>query len=446
MNKLPTEISLGYTPRDWQQQVHDAVERFKVIAAHRRSGKTLLAIMELIDCALRAGCPSLFAYVAPLLKMAVSICWAELKRVVEPLRLQGAVEVRESDLQITFKHNGAVIRLFGADNPDALRGLRLDGVVIDEIGHVRPELWTEVVRPALSDRKGWMLAIGTPAGINLFSELFFRAPSLPDWCAMRFTVYETNALDAEEVERLQVELPPNAFKREFLSDFDVSADDQLLSLSDVQLAAERSYPDREIAHAPKIVGVDPARFGDDRSVIVKRQGLVMLAPIVMHGIDNMQLAARVAEVIQTWRPDATFIDSGGGAGTIDRLFQLGYNPFEVAFGGKAMRPTEFNNRRTEMWSAMGDWIRSGGAIPPDDMTLRQELATPVFSFDAHGRKCLESKDAIKKRLPGAASPDVADALALTFASPVAARPSLDDWPWSVRMHREAAEYDPYKNL
>ena len=443
MTRLPTEINLGYEPRPWQQKCHDLRKRFTVLAVHRRGGKTRLAVMELIDAAIRSEQESaLFVYVAPFLRQAKAIAWNEIKRILEPLRLVGAIDVSEQDLQVKFAHNGAAIRLFGADNADALRGLRLDGAVIDEPAFVRPDAWSEVIQPALADRLGWALFIGTPKGVNLFSELFFKATSLPDWAALRFTVDETNALPAAEVARLRQEMSPTAFAREFLCDFTASADDQLIGLIDVEEAAKREYPDTEIMNAPKVIGVDPARFGDDRSVIVRRQGLLMLKPLIFRDIDNMQLAARVAQEIETWRPDATFIDSGGGAGVIDRLRQLHYPAVEVAFGGKATKPLDYKDRRSEMWFTMREWLASGGAIP-DDHALKQELATPIYWFDPQGRRVLEPKKDIKKRLPGAGSPDIADALALTFAAPVQARGGARRARGARRKKRE---YDPFANI
>jgi hypothetical protein len=193
-----------------------------------------------------------------------------------------------------------------------------------------------------------------------------------------------------------------------------------------------------------VLGVDPARFGDDRSVIFKRQGMQAFDPMTYRGIDNMELAARVAAVIEAWEPDAVFIDSGAGAGVIDRLRQLGYDVIEVPFGGKATMSHLFLNRRAEMWFDMADWLKLGGAIP-NDVSLKQELATPVYWFDAAGRKVLEPKDEIKKRLQGGGSPDMADALALTFAYPVRKRTPKDIYASMIKNARKE-DYDPYAKI
>lgn len=434
-----TQVSLGYYPREWQRECHVSRKRFTVLALHRRGGKTELAIMELVDKALRFNQElGLFFYVAPYLKQAKAIAWARLKQRLAPLVQTGAVEINESELSVRFKHNGSVVRLFGGDNPDAMRGVRLDGVVVDEVAQIKPEVWSNIIQPALSDRKGWALFIGTPDGVNLFSELFFRAQSLPDWHNARYTVYDTGSLDPDEVERLRRDMNEQAFAREYLCDFAAAGDDQLISLSDVQTATQRHYALPEYQYAPRILGVDPARFGDDRSVIFSRQGLVALPPIVLRGVDNMDLASRVAARIAEWHPDAVFIDAGNGSGVIDRLRQLRHDVVEVHFGGRPI-DEQYRDKRTEMWCAMADWLRLGGAIP-DDVSLKQDLAAPTYSFNAAGRRVLESKDELKAR--GMPSPDLGDALALTFASPVAPKTAREMFFERTERRKERGEYNP----
>lgn len=416
-------IRFGLPMRTWQRECAKlaAGKRFVVMALHRRAGKTEIALKKLLDSA--AKCQQdlpLYFYVAPYLKQAKIIAWARLKQMVAPLMRAGAVEVSEVELYVKFTHNGATIRIFGADNPDAMRGVRLDGAVIDEVAQIKPEVWEEIIQPALSDRKGWAWFIGTPKGINLFSSLYFGASSRADWAAARYSVYDTDALDPVEVARLRETMSETAFAREYLCDFAAAGEDQLLSLTDAEVAARRVYTLTDIDHAPRILGVDPARFGNDRSVIFPRQGLVAYPPEVYRGVDNMDLAARVARKIEDWKPDAVFVDAGAGSGVIDRLRQLGHDVVEVNFGGRAISP-RYTNKRTEIWYEMADWIRAGGAIPNDNH-LKLEVATPTYHFDASNRLALESKDEIKKRLPDAGSPDLADALALTFSQPVAPRP------------------------
>ena len=437
-----TAVGLNYFPRDWQRECHRSRKRFTVLALHRRAGKTELAIMELVDHALQFKQDlGLFFYVAPYLKQAKAIAWARLKARIEPLRRHAAVEINESELSVTFKHNGAVLRIFGADNPDAMRGVRLDGVVIDEVAQIKPETWTDILQPALSDRKGWSLFIGTPSGVNLFSELYFKAATLPDWHSAKYTVYDTHSIDADEVERLRRDMSETSFAREYLCDFSAAGDDQLISLSDVEAAAQRVILPDQIKLAPRILGVDPARFGDDRSVIFPRQGLCSFEPQVFRGLDNMELADKVSGKIEEWKPDAVFIDAGNGSGVIDRLRMLGHDVVEVHFGGKAGKGN-YLNKRAEMWFELREWLKLGGAIP-NRVDLKQDLAAPTFWYDSAGRIQLEPKDEIKKR--GLPSPDLGDGLALTFAHPVAPRHPADVVAPGARKAKPH-EYDPYASM
>lgn len=409
-------VDLGYRPRAWQRECHQNRRRFTVLALHRRAGKTELALAELIDKALRFDQElGLFFYVAPLLKQAKAIAWLRLKQKVTPLLMRGLVEINESELWVRFNTNGAVIRVYGADSPDRMRGVRLDGVVLDETAQMKPEVWDDIIQPALSDRRGWALFIGTPKGINLFSKLFFDARHKPDWHAALYTVHDTESLDPDEAQRLQAEMSEMSWRREYLCDFSAAGDEQLISLSDVEEATRRHVRREQYDFAPVILGVDPARFGDDRSVIAVRQGLYCRGFKVYTKIDNMSLAAYVGQAMADYQADAVFCDAGNGAGVIDKLRQMGHEVTEVHFGGRASKP-RYVNKRAEMWFELREWLMAGGVIP-NDTALKQDLAAPIYKFDSQDRVVLESKDELKAR--GLPSPDLGDALALTFAFPVA---------------------------
>ena len=402
--------------------------------------------MELIDKAMKTDKElAMFVYVAPFLRQAKAIAWARLKQKIEPMRRTSVIEINEGELSVRFKHNGAIIRLFGGDNPDAMRGLRLDGIVMDEVAQLKNELWTDIVQPALSDRLGWSIFIGTPSGINLFSELYYKAINEDGWTASRYTVFDTDSLHPDEVTRLKRDMSETSFAREYLCDFSAQGDDQLIALADTEDSAKRVYQQNHVKLFPVILGIDPARFGDDRSVVFRRQGKQAFKPVVYRGIDNMELASRVANLIEEYDPDAVFCDAGAGSGVIDRLRQLSYDVIEIPFGGKAMKPEQYINRRSEMWWLMKQWIEEGGAIP-NDVALKQELATPIYWYDNVGRRVLESKDQIKTRLQGAGSPDLADALALTFALPVAKKVPEDIYIKRRKVSTQKADYDPYKVL
>lgn len=410
------QIDLNYVPRDWQRECHGDGARFRVLALHRRSGKTVLATMELLDRALSFKKElGLFVYVAPFLAQAKNIAWGMLKHRIKPILEMNGATVNEAELTITFLHNGAKLKLFGADNPNGMRGVRIDGAVIDEVAQMKPMLWQDVVQPALSDRNGWAIFIGTPMGVNLFSELYFKGKNSPGWSSKVYTVYQTNALEAEEVARLKEDMSPTSFAREMMCSFEAAGDDQLMSLEEIELACLKVYKPGENDYAPRIMGVDPAGGGADSSVIVKRQGLQIYDPIAFNGIDNMALADQVAYHISTWQPEAVFIDHGMGDGVISRLRQMNHSVIGVWFGSTKTNNPRYANKRAEMYFNLKEWISEGGAIP-NHARLKQDLATPVYWPNTAGKLILEPKEGIKGR--GLPSPDYADAAVLTFANPV----------------------------
>lgn len=414
------KVVIPYRPRFPQDEIHKQLEthRFCVLVAHRRLGKTVLSVNHLIKRAITDRKErGMYAYLAPFRNQAEQIAWGYLKHYISQIP---AISISEQKLSILLP-NGATIRIFGADNPDALRGMYFDGVVIDEVAQIKPTLWGEVIRPALADRKGWAAFIGTPKGINLFSQLYDQALNLmskgdPDWCAMLYSVEQTHVIDEKELAALKVEMSENEFRQEFLCDFSAAQDNGLIPIDDIRAAANKFYRESEYMGAPLIYGIDVARFGSDASVIFKRRGLVAFEPIVIRKFDNMALADRIAVEMAKEKPEAVFIDSGAGQGVIDRLRQMRFDVVEVPFGAQAIDKEQFANRRMEMWWHMAQWIKQGGAIPPDPI-LQGDLGAPTYGYTPKGPKILEAKDKLKERI--GRSPDLADALALTFAAPVA---------------------------
>ena len=414
------KVVIPYRPRFPQDEIHKQLEthRFCVLVAHRRLGKTVLSVNHLIKRAITDRKErGMYAYLAPFRNQAEQIAWGYLKHYPSQIP---AISINEQKLSILLP-NGATIRIFGADNPDALRGMYFDGVVIDEVAQIKPTLWGEVIRPALADRKGWAAFIGTPKGINLFSQLYDQALNLmskgdPDWIAMLYSVEQTHVIDEKELAALKVEMSENEFRQEFLCDFSAAQDNGLIPIDDIRAAANKFYRESEYMGAPLIYGIDVARFGSDASVIFKRRGLVAFEPIVIRKFDNMALADRIAVEMAKEKPDAVFIDSGAGQGVIDRLRQMRFDVVEVPFGAQAIDKEQFANRRMEMWWHMAQWIKQGGAIPPDPV-LQGDLGAPTYGYTPKGPKILEAKDKLKERI--GRSPDLADALALTFAAPVA---------------------------
>ena len=439
-------VTIPYKPRYPQTEIHQQLERhrFCVLVAHRRMGKTVLAVNHLIKQALLCKNERpVLAYVAPYRGQAKQIAWAYLKHFTAPIPGRN---IKEQELMLELP-NGSAIRLFGADNPDSLRGLYFDGVIMDEVAQMRPEVWEEIVRPALADRHGWAVFIGTPKGPNIFQHLYETAvreqkQGNPDWAAMLYRVDQTGAIPEEELEALRREMSEEAFQQEFMCDFGAANATAFIPQVMVQQAIGREMDCTQYQHAAIVLGVDVARFGDDRSVLTVRQGLMLLEQVSYRGMDLMTLASTVAAKAQEVDADAVFVDGVGvGAGVVDRLRQIGLDVIDAQAGARALDPSKYVNRRAEMWQAMKDWLRGGASIP-DNQELIADLTGLNYSFAPGGQVKLESKDELKKR--GLPSPDTADSLALTFYEPVFAKRDLpelqhDDGfaagykPWSFDM-------------
>lgn len=199
-----------------------------------------------------------------------------------------------------------------------------------------------------------------------------------------------------------------------------------------------------------VVGVDPARFGSDSSVIFTRTGrdARMWPPIRLRGVDTMTLAARVSEHVNFLRSAGQqvviSVDGGGvGGGVIDRLRSVGFEVNEVQFGSRAMDPKVYANRRAEIWGAMREWLKVG-AIPKDE-DLAIDLTSPEYGYTLQDQIQLERKESMKAR--GLASPDTADALAVTFAVAVAIPEAQQELgvEWGQRERQQVLEYDPLKS-
>jgi hypothetical protein len=211
----PRDVHL-YAPRPHQSDLHRVLKRFNVLVAHRRFGKTVFCVNELIaKAAANPAKDARYGYVAPLLTQAKDVAWTYLKRFTAPIP---GIEVSETELWVQLP-NGARIRLYGADNADRLRGLYFDGVVLDEYAQMSPRVWPEIVRPMLADREGWALFIGTPMGRNHFSTLYEQAMGEPDWLAKRFPASETGILKRSELDAARRTMSAQAFAQEFECSF-----------------------------------------------------------------------------------------------------------------------------------------------------------------------------------------------------------------------------------
>ena len=212
-------IVIPYLPRDQFEAYHNTDKRWRIIVAHRRAGKTVACVNELIRDALTCPHPNpRVAYVAPLYKQAKDVAWSYLKEFTASIPGR---EVNESELRVDLP-NGGRVRLYGADNPDALRGLYLDACVLDEFADMRPRFLPEIIRPALSDRKGRLTLIGTPKGHNEFLDRWEDAQTDPAWFTMMLRASETGIVDADELASARKMMSEAQYAQEYECSFEAA--------------------------------------------------------------------------------------------------------------------------------------------------------------------------------------------------------------------------------
>jgi hypothetical protein len=218
MTEEVVEVELDYQPRDVFLPFHERTQRWAIIVAHRRCGKTVACINDLIYKAIMEGKEDgRYAYLAPYYAQAKSIAFDYLMRFSEPVRVNHNV----SELWVELV-NGARIRLFGADNADSLRGLYLDGVVLDEYADMKPSTWGAVLRPLLADRNGWATFIGTPKGHNQFWDVYNNATQDPDWYVKTLRASQTGLLPDTELADAAKMMSQDQYLAEFECDFESS--------------------------------------------------------------------------------------------------------------------------------------------------------------------------------------------------------------------------------
>jgi hypothetical protein len=232
-------VTIPYAPRSAFLPYHRAPQRFALSVAHRRAGKTVARINKLIRAAALCERPDpRFGYLAPYFVQAKDIAWNYLKYYSNPiLQVRGPFKKskpsNESELSILLPHNGAVVRLYGADNIERMRGLYFDGLAVDEAQNIAPSALTSVLIPALADREGWLDVSGTPKGWgNLLGKIYKQALAdndanellgkPPDWFVQLLKASQTGILPEAELQRLRKLMPENEYLQEFECDFDAA--------------------------------------------------------------------------------------------------------------------------------------------------------------------------------------------------------------------------------
>ncbi len=303
-----------------------------------------------------------------------------------------------------------------AGNIKSLEGV--DIVWLEEAQKISKASW-DILNPTI--RK---------AGSEIWISMNRESENDPVWVAVgahpdnRTLVVKVNYTDnpfcPEEMKYLALKClreTPDDYEHIWLGAPMKTGSDTLLNYQTVRAAMEDKWL---VSTAPLVIGVDVARFGDDDTVFCLRRGNVCKEIRRFHGLDNVAVADQATFLIRQYRPARVFVDAGGvGGGVCDILLDRGLKRVvrQVMFGAKALRDDRYANRRAEMWDELRQWLENTGGVQlPKDEALQAELCAVRKKYDSRGRLQLEEKAELKKRL--GRSPDVADALALTFAEPV----------------------------
>ena len=213
------EITINYKPRKHAEAYHNRTERFAVLVAHRRFGKTVAAINDLIRACFSVDKDNVrVAYIAPYLSQAKAVAWDYALEYTIDIP---DIKINHSELRVDF-NNGSRFRLYGADNYNAMRGLYFDAIVCDEMADFPHSAWPTVLRPSLTDRKGSCTFISTPKGKNEFWDLYEHAISDPTWWSGMFKASQTNILDPEELEEAKITMGEDRYEQEFECSFEAA--------------------------------------------------------------------------------------------------------------------------------------------------------------------------------------------------------------------------------
>ena len=334
-------------------------------------------------------------------------------------------ELVERDLKLGTRYWAAEGKLWSAENPDSYAGVHNHQgmmLIFDEASGIPDPIWSVgsgFFTENIPDRY-WMAFSNPRRNTGYFFECFNAKREF--WVTKQVDARTVEDTDKQVYEQIIAEYGKDSSEAriEVYGEFPTEGEDQFISpqLVDDAFAREK-YKDET---APRVMGIDPARGGADSTVIVVRQGRDLLSIKRYHGEDTMAIVGRVIDAMEEFKPTMTVIDEGGlGYGILDRLNEQRYKVRGVNFGWKAKNSIMYGNKRAEIWGTMKDWLKS--ASISQDRQLKADLTGPTKKPNSAGTIFLEGKKEMRAR--GLASPDAADALAVTFAFPIAHREAVD---------------------
>jgi phage terminase large subunit len=329
------ERIIPYCPRPQFEAYHNRKQRYAVVVAHRRAGKTVCCINDLVKRSLECELPDpRHAYVAPLFGQAKDLSWEYLKRYAAPV----TVETYESELRVDLV-GGRRVRLYGADNPDRLRGIYLDGVVLDEYAVMKPRVWGEVIRPALSDRQGWATFIGTPAGRTGLFDIWTEAGEDPEsWYRLMLKASESGITGPEELADSRRRMTPEQYEQEYECSFEAAVIGSIFGKRMAEADA-----DKRICGVPYDPNALVSTAWDLGHTDATAIWFAQVCGREIHVIDfyensNMDLGHYVAKLREKpynygshiFPQDVKTVELGSGKSRLQILQELGVKPHQIA--------------------------------------------------------------------------------------------------------------------
>lgn len=366
-----------------------------------------------------------WAEITKWLSMALNSHWFEVS-ATRVMPAKWLTELVERDLKLGTRYWGVEGRLWSAENPDAYAGVHnFAGVmlVFDEASGIDDAIWSVAAGffTENTPHRFWLAFSNPRRNSGYFYECFNAKRDF--WRTKKVDARSVEGTDKQVYQQIIDEYGPDSSQAhvEVYGEFPNASDDQFIPLRLVEEAMARDkHKDQS---APIVIGVDPARFGSDSTVIAVRQGRDIVTIKRHKGDDTMETVGRVIDAIEEYKPALVVVDEGGlGAGVVDRLKEQRYKVRGVNFGNKSRNPLMWGNLRAQMWGDLREWLKTGTI--PSDRNLKSDLIGPLMKTDSKGAIFLESKKDMKAR--GLASPDAADAIAVTFAFPVAHREARVD--------------------
>lgn len=414
-----TEV-LQANPSPWQRQFLEAVargERRITVRAGHGVGKSTACSWALI-WHMVTRYPQKAVVTAPTAAQLFDALFAELKAWINKLPpiLRDSFEVFSDKVAFKAAPESSFIsaRTSSAERPEALAGVHSEHVllVVDEASAV-PEAVFEAAAGSMSGHSATTILISNPTrNSGLFYKTHHQLAS--DWFRLHVSCIGNPLVTEDFVRQIAATYGEgsNAYRIRVLGEFAIADDDTLIAAELVDAAIDRDVTVGD--DEPMVYGLDVARFGTDRTALCKRRGPVVEEIRSWGGLDLMQTVGMVVNEAKLDRPVEICVDTIGlGSGVADRLREQGFNVKDVNVAESSAMNPNANKLRDELWLAAKDWLATRAVKLPKDDLLRMELVAPRYNFTSSGKLVVESKDSMRKR--GQRSPDLADALCLTFA-------------------------------